>query len=87
MVLCISFAYVNLAVCVASSFNKHYHIPQNLSTIFTGREDVIQRIYEGIFHSDTDKRHMKQKRFVLYGLGGSGKTQICIKFAEEFRDK
>jgi signal recognition particle GTPase len=24
---------------------------------------------------------------VLYGLGGSGKTQFCLKFASDNRDK
>jgi len=24
---------------------------------------------------------------VLYGLGGSGKTQICLKFCEQFRER
>ncbi|KAI9866891.1 MAG: hypothetical protein M1813_000833 [Trichoglossum hirsutum] len=28
-----------------------------------------------------------QKRFVLYGLGGSGKTQVCLKFAQDYREK
>ena len=87
MVLCISFTYVNLAVCDVSSFNKHYHIPHHLSAIFTGREDVIQKISEGCLPSDTAEEQIKQKRFVLYGLGGSGKTQICIKFAEDFRER
>ena len=74
-------------VCSASSYNKHYNIPHNLSAIFTGRDDIIQNICEGCLPSDTRERPIKQKRFVLYGLGGSGKTQICIKFAQDYQEK
>jgi hypothetical protein len=28
-----------------------------------------------------------QRRFVLYGLGGSGKTQVSLKFAQDNRDR
>ena len=82
-----NFAYANLDVCSSSSYNKYYCIPHNLSAIFTGRDDIIQKIYEGFFPSDTKKRHIEQKRFVLYGLGGSGKTQTCIRFAQEYRER
>ena len=27
------------------------------------------------------------KFFVLYGIGGIGKTQICLKFVEEMADR
>jgi hypothetical protein len=30
---------------------------------------------------------LQQTRFVLHGLGGSGKTQLCLKFAKEHREK
>ena len=83
MTLYTSFAYMNLDVCSALSYNKHYYIPHTLSAIFTGRDDIVQKIYEGFFSSNT----IEQKRFVLYGLGGSGKTQICIRFAQEYRER
>lgn len=28
-----------------------------------------------------------QQRFVLYGLGGSGKTQMALKFASDHRER
>ncbi|KAL5335183.1 hypothetical protein BJX70DRAFT_410666 [Aspergillus crustosus] len=33
------------------------------------------------------ERQTHQKRFVIFGLGGSGKTQFCCKFAEDNRDQ
>lgn len=28
-----------------------------------------------------------QKRYVIYGLGGSGKTEFCCKFAQDNREQ
>ena len=74
-------------VCGTLSYNKHYNIPYNLSAIFTGRNDIIQRLYKGLLLSGTETALIEQKRFVLYGLGGSGKTQACIKFAQDYRER
>lgn len=77
---------MNLAVCSTPLYNKHYCIPRNLSAIFTGRNDVIQEIYKGCLATNAEGTLVKQKRFVLYGLGGSGKTQACLKFAQDYRE-
>ena len=34
-----------------------------------------------------DVPNSSQKRFVIYGLGGSGKTELALKYAEEHQDK
>ena len=81
------FAYVNLDIRSAPSYNKHYCVPHNLSALFTGRDDIIQKISEMCLPSSTQDRRIMQKRFVLYGLGGSGKTQICIKFAHDYQER
>jgi hypothetical protein len=47
------------------------------SQIFQGRQDILERIDE-CFSNDTGGRHV----YVLYGLGGSGKTQIALKFLD-----
>ncbi|KAF8346201.1 P-loop containing nucleoside triphosphate hydrolase protein, partial [Amanita rubescens] len=51
------------------------------STFFMGRDEYLQRLKE-CFSSTEGKR----KSFLLYGLGGIGKTQICLKFIEENPD-
>ena len=52
------------------------------STLFTGRDEHLQRLRD-YFSSGTGS---KRKSFLLYGLGGIGKTQICLKFIEENAD-
>ncbi|MCJ1344487.1 hypothetical protein MMC31_002690, partial [Peltigera leucophlebia] len=68
-------------------YNKRYCIPHNLSAIFTGRNNIIQEMYKGCLATNSGETVVKQKRFVVYGLGGSGKTQACIKFAQYYRER
>ncbi|KAF8333405.1 hypothetical protein F5887DRAFT_893475, partial [Amanita rubescens] len=49
------------------------------SASFTGRDEYLQRLELHFSSSNEGKR----KVFLLHGLGGIGKTQICLKFIEE----
>jgi len=80
-------AYTILGVSVVASYNEYYCIPYNLTPIFTGRGDVIQKLHDRCLPPKREDSLTEQKRFVLYGLGGSGKTQICLKFAQEYRER
>jgi hypothetical protein len=48
------------------------------SRIFHGRRIILQKMLD-YFATDMGKRHI----CLLYGLGGSGKTQIALKFLGE----
>jgi hypothetical protein len=52
------------------------------TSVFTGREDILNQLddYFSLEGPDKDKQHI----FVLYGLGGAGKTQIALKFVDMF---
>ncbi|KAL8716875.1 MAG: hypothetical protein Q9225_005835 [Loekoesia sp. 1 TL-2023] len=54
--------------------------------MFTGRVDLLEDLKNCLFEASTpiEKKHT-QKRFVVYGLGGSGKTEFCCKFAQDNR--
>jgi len=58
----------------------------NPSTRFTGRTEVIAKLKRH-FLSKTNDAVQKRKFFLLYGMGGIGKTQICLKFVEEVSDR
>ncbi len=47
------------------------------SRIFQGRQDILAKMDE-YFSKDIGERHI----YVLHGLGGSGKTQIGLKFLD-----
>ena len=67
--------------------NKYYEVPYTVSSIFTGREEVGRQLSESFFPAKTQGIPSKQTRFVLYGLGGSGKTQVSLKTAQDHREK
>ena len=59
--------------------------PANSSIRFTGRTDVLAKLKEHFTAESNDKLHHR-KFFLLYGMGGIGKTQICLRFIEEMSD-
>ena len=58
----------------------------NPSTRFTGRTEVIAKLKKH-FSTHANDSVQRRKLFLLYGMGGIGKTQICLKFVEEMDDK
>ena len=86
-----SIALILIRVLVKMEFHEHasrdqddsLFVPQrpNSSALFTGREDILQRLKDHFAPQDEGDRG--RKSFLLYGMGGIGKTQICLKFVEE----
>lgn len=62
----------------------HYSVPRS-SEIFTGRKDILERLSE--YFGAREGQSRLRRSFLLYGLGGTGKTQICMKFAELYGDR
>lgn len=63
--------------------NEWFIIPRCSSTYFTGRASHAEFVREKlgpVNHLDQANRH---KVCVIYGLGGAGKTQFCLKYAED----
>ena len=81
------------AVAALGSNTKYFDIPQSVSSIFTGQEELLDQLASLMFSPTPvtlDLKHepgRAQKRFVIYGLGGSGKTQFCCKFAQDNRQR
>lgn len=62
----------------------HYHyIPSELSPRFWGREDALQAIQEVLVPVEQPRF---LKTFALYGMGGVGKTQIALQYANRNRE-
>lgn len=74
------------AVITSLSSNKHFDIPQPVSSIFTGRGAMLKDLKK-ILITPPGVRDSQQRRFVICGIAGSGKTQFCSKFAEDNRDR
>ena len=56
----------------------------NPGSRFTGHTEVIAELERHFF--STNDSAQKRKFFLLYGMGGIGKTQICLKFLEDMSD-
>jgi hypothetical protein len=67
--------------------NKYFSVPRIASSIFTGRNDIAQKVRQKFFAADRQNDGSQHKIFVLYGLGGSGKSQFCLKFAQDNREQ
>ena len=55
--------------------------------MFTGRKDILEQLAKDLNPSMSSVALRKQRIFVLYGLGGTGKTQIMAKFVDEFGEQ
>jgi hypothetical protein len=67
--------------------NKHFFLPQAVSSIFTEREEMSQRVKQSLLAQESIISSRRQRRLIIYGMGGSGKTQLCCKFAQDHREK
>lgn len=56
--------------------------PRTVSHLYTGRRELGVRLTQA-FSSD----HLTPRTFVITGLGGTGKSEICLKFAEDHQDE
>ena len=61
--------------------------PKSVSSIFTGREALLDELRGALDDDSLLEGNNSQKRFVVQGLGGSGKTEFCCKFAQVNRQK
>ncbi|KAF2260407.1 hypothetical protein CC78DRAFT_571219 [Lojkania enalia] len=74
------------AVVPLAFVNEHFSLPQAVSSIFVGRSQELDILKSAVFQSQPQEK-LCQKRFVIYGLGGAGKSQFCCKFAQDNRHR
>lgn len=67
--------------------NKFFGLPQAVSSIFTGGKDEAQIVEQAFWFATPKSPQLQQRRFIIYGIGGSGKTQFCSKFAQDHRER
>ena len=60
-------------------------VKPNSSVRFTGRTDILAKLKEH-FTAESNDKLRRRKFFLLYGMGGIGKTQICLRFIEDMSD-
>lgn len=61
-----------------------HYIPFTESSRFWGRKDILTCIDDILFADPSDR---SLRSFALYGMGGVGKTQIALRYANASREK
>lgn len=67
--------------------NEMYAVLRSSSNYFTGRKIYAQDMREALNAPRVQSLSHRQKVFVIYGLGGSGKTQFCLKYIEDNKSR
>jgi putative protein kinase ArgK-like GTPase of G3E family len=60
-------------------------VPRAVNSLFTGRREVVERMQSALRSDGRDTT--KQKRVVITGIGGMGKSEVCLKVAEQMREE
>lgn len=66
--------------------NVHWMVPRAINSLFTGRSDLLSRIQRAL-QSESISAAQCQRRFVITGLGGQGKSEICLQAASLMKQK
>ncbi|KAK1908964.1 hypothetical protein CFE70_009146 [Pyrenophora teres f. teres 0-1] len=66
--------------------NEHFAIPKAVESHYLGRDIELSDLEEALWPKTQVQNH-QQKRNVVYGVGGSGKTQLCGKYAQKFLNR
>jgi hypothetical protein len=67
--------------------NEWCLIPRKSSTYFTGRQKHAKLVKDKFGPIQKCIDQVKSNILVIYGLGGSGKTQFCLKYVEDNKHK
>ena len=62
----------------------YWMVPRSASRLYTGREELGERIAQA-FSFDASSNPKPSRIFVIIGRGGTGKSEICLKYAEVHR--
>ena len=65
--------------------SKFFTVPRSTNRFFIGREGILDRLKEYVL-ANTGKKE-RQTRIAITGLAGIGKSEICLRLADEVRSK
>jgi hypothetical protein len=71
----------------ATNLNKWFLVDRSPTIYFTGRETHAKDVKNRFSEAQRQGGRKSHAIFVTYGLGGSGKTQFCLKYAHDNRSK
>ena len=73
---------------VSCSQGSHYVVSRRPNPLFTGRKDELDRLRKVLsLLIPKDKPNYKSDIYVLYGMGGAGKSEVAVNFIYESRER
>jgi len=64
----------------------HWNIPRTVNSLFTGRTELLETIEKALLSQSSGNKNT-QRIFVITGMGGQGKSEICLQVANFVREK
>jgi tetratricopeptide (TPR) repeat protein/DNA-binding XRE family transcriptional regulator len=64
-----------------TALSPHWNVPYPRNPFFTGREELLQQLHQGLFHKEVITL---TRSYTLSGLGGIGKTQTAIEYSYRY---
>jgi hypothetical protein len=80
----INVSVLGTGVDVSPPRNTYWNVPRAPSFMFTGRQALLERMKN---HLITESGKKDLSVFVLQGYGGTGKSEVAVKFATDNQDK
>ncbi|KAK6810867.1 hypothetical protein RU639_013582 [Aspergillus parasiticus] len=69
-----------------ANVNVHWcGVPRSVNVLFTGRRKILKQLKDALSPGKR-KDAEQQNRFVITGPGGMGKSEICLRFADQMRE-
>lgn len=69
----------------SSKLNKYFEVPYDSNKNYVERLRISVLLDEKVGPAPAEDTSIAKRRVVLFGLGGSGKTEIALRFAERHR--
>jgi hypothetical protein len=63
----------------------HWMVPRPVSCLFTGRSELVSRIENALRNNSVGTTERKQ--LVITGIGGIGKSEVCLRIADLLREE
>jgi hypothetical protein len=64
--------------------NVHWVVSRSINSLFTGRSELLKRIQSALCRERSSHAY-QQRRFVITGMGGQGKSEVCVQIANMMR--
>ena len=73
---------------VPRSQKSPFMVSRRPNPLFTGRKDELDKLHNALSPLiPKDKPNFKADIYVLYGMGGAGKSEVAVNFVFESREK